>query len=103
MAGVRATLQDMVDTGVISVEEAAGRSVGYARQYASAKIAQITKQDPVLAVSVLRGAQPDQQASSGSCTIFARHLTGTGAPTGLDMALTLLPAKMARLKKSYPA
>jgi len=58
MAGVRATLQDMVDTGVISVEEAAGRSVGYARQYASAKIAQITKQDPALAVSVLRGEQP---------------------------------------------
>lgn len=58
MGGVRATLQDMVDTGVISVEEAARRSVGYARQYASVKIAEITKQDPARAVSVLRGEQP---------------------------------------------
>ena len=58
MAGVRATLKDMVDTGVISAEEAAGRSVGYARQYASVKIARITKQDPALAVSVLRGEKP---------------------------------------------
>ncbi|NNJ76659.1 MAG: hypothetical protein HKP56_16045 [Anderseniella sp.] len=47
----------MVDTGVISVEEAAGRSVAYARQYASAKIAQATKEDPALAVSLLRGEQ----------------------------------------------
>ena len=62
MGGVRATLQDMVDTGVISVEEAAGRSVGYARQYASGKIARITKQDPALAVSVLRGEQPGPSA-----------------------------------------
>ncbi len=58
MGGVRATLQDMVDTGVVSVEEAAGRSVGYAQQYASVKIAEITKQDPALAVSILRGEQP---------------------------------------------
>lgn len=58
MGGVRATLQDMVDTGVISAEEAAGRSVGYARQYASVKIAETTKQDPARAVSILRGEQP---------------------------------------------
>jgi GH24 family phage-related lysozyme (muramidase) len=58
MGGVRATLQDMVDTEIISVEEAAGRSVGYAQQYASLKIAGIAKQDPDLAVSVLRDEQP---------------------------------------------
>ena len=58
MGGVRATLQDMVDTGVVTAEEAAGRSVGYAQQYASLKIAGIAKQDPALAVSVLGDEQP---------------------------------------------
>ena len=58
MGGVRATLQDMVDTGIITAEEAAGRSVGYAQHYASLKIAGIAKQDPDLAVSVLSNEQP---------------------------------------------
>lgn len=53
MGGVRATLQDMVETGLITPEDAAGRSVGYARQYASLKIAGLARQDPALAVSVL--------------------------------------------------
>lgn len=58
MGGVRATLQDLVDTGIIAAEEAAHRSVGYAQRYASLKIAGITRQDPALAVSVLSGDQP---------------------------------------------
>ncbi|MGI9514641.1 MAG: hypothetical protein ACR2OL_17215 [Anderseniella sp.] len=59
MGGVRASLQDMVDTGIISTEEAAGRSVGYAQQYASLKTLQLTRQDPSLAVSVLKDEQSD--------------------------------------------
>ncbi len=62
MGGVRATLQDMVQTGLITAEEAAGRSVSYAQHYASLKLAALTKQDPAHVVSVLSGEQPGPAA-----------------------------------------
>ncbi len=58
MGGLRASLQDMVDTGIISAQEAADRSIGYAQQYAALKAARLIRQDPALAVSALNEKQP---------------------------------------------
>lgn len=62
MGGVRATLQDMVETGLITPADAAGRSVAYARQYASLKIAGLARQDPALAVALLSDEPPGPAA-----------------------------------------
>lgn len=62
MGGVRASLQDMVDTGIISADEAAHRSIGYAQQYALQKVSRLTKQDPAMAVFALSAEQPGPAA-----------------------------------------
>ncbi|MEM9471759.1 MAG: hypothetical protein AAGA00_07360 [Pseudomonadota bacterium] len=62
MGGVRASLQDMVDTGIISADEAAQRSVGYAQHYAERKMSRLTRQDPAMAVFALNAEQPGPAA-----------------------------------------
>lgn len=58
MGGVHASLQDMVHAGLITAEEAAGRSVVYAQQYASRKTADLISRDPALTMAMLAGEQP---------------------------------------------
>lgn len=52
---IKATLQDLVDTGVITKEEAANRSIKYARRFAVIRGKQLVDNDPAQARSVLSG------------------------------------------------
>ncbi len=52
---IKATLKDLVDTGVITPEEAASRSVKYARRFAVIRGKQLVDNDPAQARSILSG------------------------------------------------